>query len=212
MSRRSRSCRSRAPRSRRQGRTGSGRAPCPAAALRRCPPTRRRRSRALQAAVHMSHLHCQRQLQLSSFDSYTYLSTEGWMADFLTEKRQEIDNRLKELRPLYEEYLKLEKAQEALAGMDQPRRRGPGRPPGSTSRSTPRSAGAGSNGRRRRRRRAGGTRGDQALEVVRQNPGITVSELGDKLGIAQKNYLYRVMANLQEDGAVKKEGKGFHAT
>ena len=46
------------------------------------------------------------------------------MADFLTEKRQEIDNRLKELRPLYDEYLTLEKAKEALAGMDQPRRRG----------------------------------------------------------------------------------------
>jgi hypothetical protein len=130
------------------------------------------------------------------------------MADFLTEKRQEIDNRLKELRPLYEEYLKLEKAQEALAGMEEkPRRRGPGRPPGSTTRRRP----ASGNGRRRRRRRAGGTRGEQALSVVRQNPGITVSELGDKLGIAQKNYLYRVMANLQEDGAVKKEGKGFHA-
>ncbi|MEA2440161.1 MAG: hypothetical protein QOH76_1585 [Thermoleophilaceae bacterium] len=131
------------------------------------------------------------------------------MADFLTEKRQEIDNRLKELRPLYEEYLKLEKAQEALAGMDQPRRRGPGRPPGSTSTRTRSSSG---NGRRRRRRRAGGTRGDQALEVVRQNPGISVSELGDKLGVTQKNYLYRVMANLQEDGAVRKEGKGFHAS
>ena len=128
------------------------------------------------------------------------------MADFLTEKRQEIDNRLKELRPLYEEYLKLEKAQEALAGMEGPRRRGPGRPPRSTS-----TRATSGNGRRRRRRRSGGTRGDQALEVVRQNPGITVSELGDKLGIAQKNYLYRVMANLQEDGAVRKEGKGFHA-
>jgi hypothetical protein len=131
------------------------------------------------------------------------------MADFLTEKRQEIDNRLKELRPLYEEYLKLEKAQEALAGMDQPRRRGPGRPPGSAKRAT--TASPSGNGRRRRRRRSGGTRADQALEVVRQNPGITVSELGDRLGIAQKNYLYRVMANLQEDGAVRKEGKGFHA-
>jgi hypothetical protein len=125
------------------------------------------------------------------------------MADFLTEKRQEIDNRLKELRPLYEEYLKLEKAQEALAGMDQPRRRG--RPPGSTNRP------AAGNGRRRRRRRSGGTRADQALEVVRQNPGISVTELGDKLGVTQKNYLYRVMANLQEDGAVRKEGRGFHA-
>jgi hypothetical protein len=130
------------------------------------------------------------------------------MADFLTEKRQEIDNRLKELRPLYEEYQTLVKAQEALAGMEQPRRRGPGRPPGSKSTRTRSSSG---NGRRRRRRRAGGTRGDQALSVVRQNPGITVSELGDKLGIAQKNYLYRVMANLQEDGTVRKEGRGFHA-
>jgi hypothetical protein len=132
------------------------------------------------------------------------------MADFLTEKRQEIDNRLKELRPLYEEYLTLEKAQEALAGMDQPRRRGPGRPPGSAS-STTRTRASSGNGRRRRRRRSGGTRGEQALAVVRQNPGITVSELGDQLGVTQKNYLYRVMANLQEDGAVRKEGKGFHA-
>jgi hypothetical protein len=131
------------------------------------------------------------------------------MADFLTEKRQEIDSRLKELRPLYEEYLKLEKAQEALSGVDQPRRRGPGRPPGSTSTRT--RATASGNGRRRRRRRSGGTRADQALEVVRQNPGISVSELGDKLDITQKNYLYRVMANLQEDGAVRKEGRGFHA-
>jgi hypothetical protein len=128
------------------------------------------------------------------------------MADFLTEKRQEIDNRLKELRPLYDEFLKLEKAKAALDGVDTPRR-GPGRPRGSTSgtRSAP------TNGRRRRRGRRGGTRADQALEAVRQNPGITVSELGDRLGIAQKNYLYRVMANLQEDGAVRKEGRGFVA-
>jgi hypothetical protein len=128
------------------------------------------------------------------------------MADFLTEKRQEIDTRLKELRPLYDEYLKLEKAKAALDGVDAPRR-GPGRPRGSASGPRP----APSNGRRRRRRRSGGTRADQALEAVRQNPGITVSELGDRLGIAQKNYLYRVMANLQEDGAVRKEGKGFVA-
>src|SRR3954452_15758225 len=99
------------------------------------------------------------------------------MADFLTEKRQEIDNRLKELRPLYEEYLKLEKAQEALSGVEGPRRRGPGRPRASTTRAPA------ANGRRSRRRRSGGTRADQALEAVRQNPGITVTELGDKLGI-----------------------------
>ena len=131
------------------------------------------------------------------------------MADFLTEKRQEIDDRLKELRPLYDEYLKLEQAKAALDGVGAPRR-GPGRPRGSGSGSGPSTRST--NGRRKRRGRRGGTRSDQALEVVRQNPGITVSELGDKLGIAQKNYLYRVMANLQSDGAVKKQGKGFVAT
>jgi AraC-like DNA-binding protein len=129
------------------------------------------------------------------------------MADFLAEKLQEIDNRLKELRPLHEEFLKLERAKQALEGMDSPtpRRRGPGRPRGS-------GAGTSSNGRRRRRRsRAGGTAADKVLDVVRQNPGITVSEVGDRLGYTQKNYLYRVFHNLTEDGAVQKQGKGYAA-
>ncbi|MEA2375261.1 MAG: hypothetical protein QOD53_1724 [Thermoleophilaceae bacterium] len=137
------------------------------------------------------------------------------MADFLSEQRTALENRLKELRPLYDEYLSLEKVKEALEGVASPRRgpgrppgsgarRGPGRPPGSTSRRKS------SNGRRRRGRR-GGTRADQALKVVRENPGITVSELGDKLNIKQKNYLYRVMNQLQSDGAVTKKGKGFSA-
>ena len=130
------------------------------------------------------------------------------MTDFLTEKLQEIDNRLKELRPLHEEFLKLERAKQALEGMDStPRRRGPGRPPGS---------GAGrkssGNGRRRRRgSRSGGTAAQKVLDVVRQNPGITVTEIGDKLGYTQKNYLYRVVHNLSDDGAVQKQGKGYAA-
>jgi predicted transcriptional regulator len=49
------------------------------------------------------------------------------------------------------------------------------------------------------------------LEVVRQNPGVTVSEVGDQLGYTQKNYLYRVFHNLTEDGAVQKQGKGYSA-
>ena len=121
------------------------------------------------------------------------------MADFLAEKLREIDDRLKELRPLHEEYLKLEQAKKALAGMDAPARRGPGRPRGST------------NGRRRRRSRSGGTAADKVLEVVRQNPGISVSEVGDRLGYTQKNYLYRVFHNLTEDGSVQKQGRGYTA-
>jgi hypothetical protein len=129
------------------------------------------------------------------------------MADFLAEKLQEIDSRLKELRPLHEEFLKLERAKQALEGMDEaaPRRRGPGRPRGSGS------GRASTNGRRRRRSRAGGTAAEKVLEVVRQNPGITVSEAGSQLGYTQKNYLYRVFHNLTEDGAVQKQGKGYVA-
>jgi hypothetical protein len=123
------------------------------------------------------------------------------MADFLAEKRAEIDNRLKELRPLHDEFLRLERAKAALDGLDGPRR-GPGRPRGSSS----------TGGTRRRRRRSGGTRGDQALELVRQNPGATVSELARKMNISPPNYLYRVMATLQADGSVKKQGKGYVAT
>jgi hypothetical protein len=122
------------------------------------------------------------------------------MADFLTQKRTEIEERLKELRPLHEEYLKLQRAKEALDGVDTPRR---GRPRGSTS------AGSG-NGRRRRRRR-GSTRGDEALNLIRQNPGVTVSELASMMNISPPNYLYRVVGNLQSDGAVKKQGKGYVA-
>jgi hypothetical protein len=122
--------------------------------------------------------------------------------DFLTEKRAEIDTRLKELRPLYEEYLKLERAKDALDGIDQPRRAAGPRA------SAPRSSAA--NGRRGRRR-AGGTAAEHALAAVRQNPGITVSELAPKLGIKHKNYLYRVMSGLQEDGAVQKQGRGYVA-
>ncbi|MEA2428803.1 MAG: hypothetical protein QOF37_2431 [Thermoleophilaceae bacterium] len=132
------------------------------------------------------------------------------MADFLAEKLQEIDNRLKELRPLHEEYLKLERAKQALEGMDAPRRRGPGRPRGSGAGAGATRASSG-NGRRRRRGRSGGTAADKVLEVVRQNPGITVTEVGDQLGYTQKNYLYRVFHNLTEDGSVQKQGKGYAA-
>jgi hypothetical protein len=124
------------------------------------------------------------------------------MADFLSEQRSAIDKRLKELKPLVDEYLKLEKAQEALESVVSPKR-GPGRPRGSGRKAA--------GGTRRRRRRRGGTRADQALNAVRQTPGITVRELSEQLKIKHPNYLYRVMAGLEEDGAVKKQGRGYVA-
>lgn len=119
------------------------------------------------------------------------------MTDFLTEKQTEIDNRLKELRPLHEEYLKLERAKAALEGVEGPRRA----PARGRARTT--------NGRRRRGRRGGTT--DRVLETIRQNPGITVREIADAVGMKQPNYLYRVLPRLESQGAVKREGRGWSA-
>jgi hypothetical protein len=142
--------------------------------------------------------------------------------DFLTQQRRQIDARLQELRPAHEEYLTLLEAKRALEGLKSPAgpgrppgRRGPGRPPGSrnTKRATTRATST--NGRRRprragTRRRGGGTRADQALQLIKSNPGMSVPQIADKMGIRQ-NYLYRVTAALQKDGSVKRKGQGFVA-
>ena len=123
------------------------------------------------------------------------------MADFLDEKRKEIRARLQELKPLVEEYHRLEAAAQALEGVGSA---APARRPRAT---TTRSAGGTG---RRGRPRGSGTRGKQAMELVRANPGITIPELADKMGIKQ-NYLYRVLPGLQKDGMVRKQGRGWHA-
>jgi hypothetical protein len=141
----------------------------------------------------------------------------------LTQQRRRIDARLQELRPAHEEYLTLLEAKEALEGLKSPSRvgrppgrRGPGRPPGSGTKRRTATRAKSANGRRRprrgttRRRRAGGTRADQALQLIKSNPGISVPAIADKMGIRQ-NYLYRVTAGLQKDGSVKRRGQGFVA-
>jgi hypothetical protein len=123
------------------------------------------------------------------------------MADFLDEKRKEIDARLRELRPLVDEYNRLEKAAAALSGV------------GGASRATTaprRRAGAGGGGGTRRGRpRGSGNRAKQALELVRTRPGITISEMASAMKI-QPNYLYRVMPTLESEGQVVKRDKGWH--
>jgi len=120
------------------------------------------------------------------------------MADFLDDKRKEIDARLRELRPLVDEYNRLEKAAAALAGV------------GGGTATAPRRRRSSSGGRARRGRpRGSGNRAKQALELVRARPGITITELADAMGI-KANYLYRVMPTLQKEGQVKKRDKGWH--
>jgi hypothetical protein len=123
------------------------------------------------------------------------------VADFLDAKVREIEQRLKELRPLIEEFHRLEAASAALDGVgaDGPRTR-------------QRSA-ASANGSRRGRPRGGrsgdNTRAAQTVELVRSQPGITIPELASHMGI-KPNYLYRVLPQLADQGQVRRQGKGWH--
>ena len=160
------------------------------------------------------------------------------MPDFLDEKRQEITGRLKELKPLVDEFNRLEAAAAALAGVIGSaasdagsaatavvtRRRGPGRPRGSGRKKAAVKAAAaaapkaapkatakpGRPAKRRAGRRKGsGTRAAEALSFVQGQPGITIPELAAKMGIKQ-NYLYRVLPGLEQENKVEKKGRGWY--
>jgi hypothetical protein len=130
------------------------------------------------------------------------------MADFLEEKRREIQARMKELKPAVEEYELLQAAEAALGGLGNGS--AASKPAASTApASRTRRRGAGSGSGRRGRPRGGGTRAAQALELVGTRPGITIPELAEAMGI-QQNYLYRVLPGLAEEGKVVKSGRGWH--
>ena len=161
------------------------------------------------------------------------------MTDFLDDKRHEISERLKELRPLVDEFTRLEKAAAALASLAGSTvsdaasavtgRRGPGRPRGSGKRkkaaAAPKAAAAAATAtaapkaerkkpgrpakRRAGRRKGSGTRAAEALSFVQGQPGITIPELAAKMGIKQ-NYLYRVLPGLEQEKKVVKKGRGWY--
>jgi hypothetical protein len=125
------------------------------------------------------------------------------LAGFVDTTVKEIDDRLGELR---DEVAKLEAARAALVGGS---RRGPGRPRRSSSTPATRRRRATRGPGRSRGRRGGNTRANQALELVRGKPGITIPEIAQSMGI-EPNYLYRVMPKLVTDGQVRREGQGWH--
>jgi hypothetical protein len=127
------------------------------------------------------------------------------LAGFVDSTVKEIDDRLRELK---EEVSKLEAARSALVGT----RRGPGRPRAARSAAAATTTTRRRTGRRPGRPRGrsrGGTRANQALELVRSQPGITIPQIAEKMGI-EPNYLYRVMPRLLTDGQVKRDGQGWH--
>ncbi|MGN6870664.1 MAG: hypothetical protein ACTHMY_19910 [Solirubrobacteraceae bacterium] len=128
------------------------------------------------------------------------------MPGFVDTTVKEIDDRLRELK---EEVARLEAARSALTGG----RRGPGRPRATRTTTTRTQTTRRATARRRpgrpRGRSRSGTRANQALELVRSSPGITIPQIAEKMGI-EPNYLYRVMPRLATDGQVRREGQGWH--
>lgn len=116
----------------------------------------------------------------------------------------------KRLAELDEERKRLERALAELGGTITRR---PGRPPGSgRGPGRPRKAASASTSTsapRKRRRRRGGTRADQAVALVEQNPGISASEIAKQMKI-KPNYLYRVLGELEKEGRVSKKGREYH--
>jgi hypothetical protein len=111
-----------------------------------------------------------------------------------------VSNTVDQARTLLERRLRelddeRKQVESALAGLGRSARRRVGRPRGTTT---------------TRRRRSGSTRADQAVRLIKQNPGITVSELGKKMKLNAPNYLYRVLPDLQKEGRIKRRGKGYH--
>ena len=124
------------------------------------------------------------------------------MTDLLDEKRSEIDARLQELRPLVEEYQRLEAATAALAEIS-PSSGSPSQTTRPPARAAKRKSNGASSGRRRGRPKGSGKRGDEALALVTAQPGITIAEMAQRMGI-QQNYLYRLLPSLANEGRVKK--------
>jgi len=116
--------------------------------------------------------------------------------------RQALERTVRELED------QLKQAEQALAALGgKATRRGPGRPRGSAKKSSASSAGA----PRRRRKRRGGTRADQAVKLIEENPGIGASDVAKQMKI-KPNYLYRVLGDLEKEGRVKKSGRQYHPT
>jgi DNA-binding IclR family transcriptional regulator len=124
--------------------------------------------------------------------------------EFVDSAVKEIDDRL---RALKDEASRLEAARAALIGA----RGGRGRAAGGGRARTQRTPASRRNGRSSatQSRRGGNTRADEALELVRKQPGITIPEIAAAMSI-KPNYLYRVLPQLASRGEVKRDGQGWH--
>jgi hypothetical protein len=137
---------------------------------------------------------------------------------FVDRTLEDLRARAAELQPLVDEHSRVEAAIKAITDSDEQlgitkpaaADRTPAQPAKKTTarKRTPKPRTRKSTAGKPGRPKGSGIRGKQALELVRQKPGITIPELAVAMGIKQ-NYLYRVMPGLQQQGVVYKQNKGW---
>ena len=120
------------------------------------------------------------------------------MPTILSDVERQVRDRLKELEPLVAE---AEQLRRVLASFED-------------ARAQPANSGRARRGPRAKRGRpagsATGSRAAEALRLVAERPGITVSELAEQMGIGT-TYLYRVMPSLEREGKVRKDGTWYES-
>ena len=129
------------------------------------------------------------------------------MTDFVTQLRRNVDERLRQLRPIVDEVRQLEEAVRRLGGVDRtgPRaRRSSGRPaaapqPKRRTSATRRSA--------RRKRAPRGQNLAAILTAVGDQPGIKPDGLAEKTGIANGT-VRTTVSKLKKDGRLKSDKAG----
>lgn len=147
------------------------------------------------------------------------------LIDELKGLEDRVAERMKELRPLVDEYRELEQVAQKLgvspgtAATPTPRPRAAARKRSSARSTNSSRATRGPGASRARtaappadaatagvaRRRSNGRRA-QLLEMVKARPGITVREVGSELGVDPTS-LYRIVHRLEQDGALEKRGR-----
>ncbi len=132
------------------------------------------------------------------------------MADVLTAIRAQIERRLEELRPLQEEYDRLERAKAALAGLEgesAPSGHARARRGGGTSR---RPRGRPTRGQASGGRAPRGVRQRELLALVKDAPGLTIAAAARTMGISSSQ-ASNLSRRLAEQGEIRRTDQGLVA-
>lgn len=105
--------------------------------------------------------------------------------------RAQVEDRLKELEPLVQEYEELRRIAAAIDGEEHP----------PAARRELRPSGSGRPGH--------SARAEEAERLIAGNPGMTVAELAETMGIGP-TYLYRLLPRMEREGRLRKEGRGYY--